>query len=187
VIRHPNPLISAVIPASKSTQLATPGKDLTVSYSIVNKGKSKIQKSSVVIGLANDVTYKQSGTGAGKAASSGEYDAVKEEVVWASGAVKGRKARFWVKASVANDAQILMFDASALVELSTGEVCELEAVPSVVKVKGHKNAVPPVPGVQNIFPYASRLNADLTGANGYVERYVRGADGFPTNMRRPSN
>lgn len=78
-------------------QLATTGKDLKVSYSIVNKGTSKIQETSVVIGLADDVTYKESGTGMGKATSSGEYDAAEGEVAWENGVVNSHKASYWVK------------------------------------------------------------------------------------------
>lgn len=57
---------------------------------------------------------------------------------------------------MASDAQFLTFDASALVKLSTGEFCELEAVPSVVKVKGHIKAIPPVlpTSVQTSIAYA---------------------------------
>jgi hypothetical protein len=154
--------------------VAIAGKDIKLSYSIiVGKGSSTLKESSVVIGLDKDVTYKNSGAGLGKTSSSGDYDAAENEVVWEDIVAKTRKMSYWVKGTVSSNAQILTFDASAEVKLSTGEVCMLEALPSVVRIRGYESATLPVTAtaaLQTAYPYASVLDANEVGADGYVER-----------------
>ena len=74
---------------------------------------------------------------------------------------------------VDDDAQVLAFDASALVVLSDGTTCEVEAPESHVRAKGYKHAVASSgssTGASGAYGYQSNLDA----SNGAVERCVGG-------------